>query len=256
MNRNLHAAVTAALDAGDFLKAEFRRGSMVRTEVGKDIKLEADVIAEERILASLRASTCHPILSEEAGADPDFDADGYYWVVDPLDGTFNFSRRLPLCCVSIGLWRADLPVLGVIHEFLTGRTFSGVVGEGAWVDDQPLTVSGVQQRTRAALATGFPSGADFSDRSLMQLIHGVQTYKKVRMIGSAALSLAYVAEGAMDAYREEGIYFWDVAAGLALVQAAGGSYFTRPTSRRWQLDVFASNGRLVSESERNLEAVK
>lgn len=256
MSSDLQAAVAAALDAGEFLQAEFGRGSMVRTEIGKDIKLEADVIAEERILARLRASTPYPILSEEAGADPSFDTAGYHWVIDPLDGTFNFSRRLPLCCVSIGLWRADQPVLGVIHEFLTGRTFRGVVGEGAWVDDRSLTASGVQQRTRAALATGFPSGADFSDRSLRHLIHEVQTYKKVRMIGSAALSLAYVADGVIDAYREDSIYFWDVAAGLALVKAAGGSYVTKPGSAPWQLDVFAGNGRLVDDGERYAEAVK
>jgi myo-inositol-1(or 4)-monophosphatase len=96
----------------------------------------------------------------------------------------------------------------------------------------------------ASLATGFPSARDYSDTSLADSIRKVQQFKKIRMIGSAALSIAHVANGCVDAYFEEDIWIWDVAAGLALVKAAGGDFTVSEIKDTWQLDVFASNGRL------------
>jgi myo-inositol-1(or 4)-monophosphatase len=243
-NSALRVAVAAAVAAGDLLRNEFDRGSRLCSEAGRDIKLEADVLAERAILARLRADAPHPVVSEEAGADEEADSKGPRWIVDPLDGTFNFSRRMPLCCVSIGLWDGDQPILGVVHEFVAGRTFRGIVGEGAWVDNRPLAVSAVPDPGRAALSTGFPTGRQFGSDALMAFVRQVQAYKKVRLIGSAALSLAYVAAGTLDAYHEEDIYFWDVAAGLALVKAAGGSFAIERGSRPWQLHVVATNGLL------------
>ncbi len=131
----LQAARTIAEDAGRILAEEFRTGSRVRSSVGKDIKLEADLRAEKSILARLRQAADIPILSEESGADPEFHTAGEYWVVDPLDGTLNLHRRIPLSCVSIALWRGDKPVFGVVHDFLRGR-LSAVpipIGPGATV---------------------------------------------------------------------------------------------------------------------------
>lgn len=244
MNADLQLAHDCALAAGEILRLEFRRGSIVKSELGKDIKLAADIQAEEIILAKLRASSPHPILSEEAGADDAFAAAGLRWVVDPLDGTFNFSRRLPLCCVSIGLCDGERPVLGVIYDFMADVTYTGIVGVGAWRNGEPMRVSAVTDPARAALCTGFPAGSDFGRDSLLGFVKQAQTYKKVRLIGSAALSLALVAAGVVEAYHEDNINFWDVAAGLALVVAAGGRYSTRPGNSRWQLETFASNGQL------------
>lgn len=253
LNPDLQLAHDCALAAGEVLRAEFGRGSAVKSELGKDIKLAADVLAEEIILTKLRAASPHPILSEEAGADAAFAGAGLRWVVDPLDGTFNFSRRLPLCCVSIGLCDGDRPVLGVIHDFMGGVTYSGLVGEGAWRNGEPMRVSAVSDPAKAALCTGFPAGSDFGRDSLLGFVTQAQTYKKVRLIGSAALSLAFVAAGHVEAYHEDDINFWDVAAGLALVVAAGGCYVTRPGRRRWQLETFAHNGLL--EAPAHLPAI-
>lgn len=244
MNPDLQLARDCAFAAGEILRAVFACGSAVNADFGKDIKLAADVQAEEIILSRLRASSPHPILSEEAGADAAFAGAGMRWVVDPLDGTFNFSRGIPLCCVSIGLCDGDRPVLGVIHDFMGGVTYEGVVGGGAWRNGEPMRVSAVADAAKAALCTGFPAGSDFGRDSLLGFVKQAQIYKKVRLVGSAALSLAFVAAGHVEAYQEDDINFWDVAAGLALVAAAGGRCVTRPGSSRWQLEAFADNGRL------------
>jgi myo-inositol-1(or 4)-monophosphatase len=243
---DLNVAIRAATAAGKLLKSEFAKDPVVLDDHGRDIKLQADLLAERMILDILRRETSYPILSEEQGADSNFSTSDYYWVVDPLDGTFNFSRRLPFCAVSIGLWKVNEPISGVIHEFITGRTFSGVVGEGSWVDGLRLSVSGTERIDRAVVLTGFPSDRSFSTESLGAFVKKAQAYKKVRLIGSAALSLAYVASGLADLYHEEDIFIWDVAAGLALVKAAGGQYRMEPGRSRWQFNVLATNHNLAA----------
>ncbi|MBL9172276.1 MAG: hypothetical protein JNL10_01965 [Verrucomicrobiales bacterium] len=241
---DLALARECALAAGELLCGEFHRGSSVNSARGKDIKLAADLLAEEAILSRLRTHSPHPILSEEAGEDAGFGAAGLRWVVDPLDGTYNFSRRLPLCCVSIGLCDGDRPVLGVIHDFLGGVTYAGAIGLGATRNGEPMSVSTVADRAAAVICTGFPSGRSYDDASLLAFVRKTQQYKKVRLLGSAALSLALVAAGHAEVYHEEGINFWDVAAGLALVAAAGGTFQTRAAGGRWQFEVIATNGRV------------
>lgn len=244
MNPDLALAVSAARQAGALLRAGFAAGSAVRSEAGRDLKLEADVEAERVILATLRGASPHPILSEESGADPGFSTDGRYWVVDPLDGTLNYGRRLPLGCVSIGLWERDRPLLGVVHDFLRDECFTGEVGRGAACNDAPIRVSAFARPDQAVLTTGFPNARDFGDAALLGFVKDAQRFKKLRLLGSAALSLAWLAAGRADAYREDDIWFWDVAAGLALVAAAGGAFTCAPGRSRFQRHVFAHNGHL------------
>lgn len=239
----LKLAREAAAAARQYLVAGHARSLEVRSNLGKDLKLRADVEAERAIFDRLRAGSAHRILSEEQGADDGLSADQTFWVVDPLDGTVNYSRGLPLACVSIALWRGDQPVLGVIHDLATDTCFSGEVGCGAWCNGAPMSVSQVGEPAQGILTTGFPSSRDHGDASLMAFVRGVQGFKKVRLLGSAALSLAWVAMGRVDAYREDDIWLWDVAAGLALVQAAGGEIWVGPGKSAWQRCVRAANGR-------------
>jgi len=251
MSSDLQLAEAAARAAGEILRAEFSRGSTVKSEIGKDIKLAADVLAEEVLLKMLRAKSTYPILSEEAGEDATFSNAGLRWVIDPLDGTFNFSRRLPLCCVSVGLWNGMTPVLGVIYDFSSDSLYSGEVGVGAWRNGTPISVSAVQDPSKAALCTGFPAGGDFGRDSLMGLVQQVQHYKKVRMVGTAALALAFVAAGYVDAYQEDDINFWDVAGGIAVIVAAGGRFRMLPGTRTWQFEVVADNGKIPMATTRS-----
>ncbi len=243
----LGVAEAAARAAGHLLRTEFALAPEpgdVRSEAGRDLKLQADVRAEALILERLATAAPLPVLSEESGASPDFDSAGDHWVVDPLDGTLNFGRRLPLCCVSIGLWRGEAPVLGVVHDVVTGETFTGLVGQGAFQDGRAMATSSVAEAAGAVFATGFPSGRSFEEAPLLDFVRKVRVYKKVRLLGSAALSLAWLAAGRVDAYGEEDIWFWDVAGGLALVAAAGGAFVCEPGTRPYQKRVLAHNGRL------------
>jgi myo-inositol-1(or 4)-monophosphatase len=240
---DLSVAAGAAEEAGRFLLTAFREGSHVKEAVGRDIKLAADIEAEQRILSILRAHSPYPVLSEEAGADGNLLAEGCHWVVDPLDGTFNFSRGIPICCVSIGLMSGGRPVLGVVYDFVTGVLYEGAKGQGCRANGRPIVVSSTQTMGQAVICTGFPLRADYSTQGLLAVARLAERFKKVRMLGSAAMSLAMVARGSADAYVERGISLWDVAGGLALVEAAGGLIDLQPAGGDGRFDVVATNGR-------------
>ena len=217
----LDLAVRAAAEAASFLQEEFTKDKLVLSEIGRDIKLQVDRDAEARILQILSESE-YPVLAEESGEQGDLTSDSPCWIVDPLDGTMNYKHGLPLCCVSIALSQGNDPILGVIDDFNRNECLRGVVGEGAWMGEAPVRVSGTSDRSKAILATGFPTKGDFSAAALEQFVETAQRFKKVRMLGTAALMMAYVACGRVDAYAEDHIMFWDIAAGAALIRAAGG----------------------------------
>ncbi len=232
-------AESAARAAAAALMTGFKSNAGVRSDLGKDIKTQADLAAEELLKRHL-AKTGLPILSEEGGGCSLAEVrQRRHWIIDPLDGTLNFSRRFPMACVSVALWNGMQPELGVVADLERNRLLSGQVGRPA---DVPLRVSRTGDAGQAVLATGFPSGRTYDCGGLAAFVQQVQHFKKVRMIGSAALSLSYVAEGVFDAYCEEDIWIWDVAAGLALVLAAGGCFWMTPLNERGQVTVFASNG--------------
>jgi fructose-1,6-bisphosphatase/inositol monophosphatase family enzyme len=232
-NAHLKYAVEAALRAGRFLSASVPASA---AHIGRDVKLDSDRLAENIILESLGGELA--ILTEESGLHGAVTL--LRWIVDPLDGSMNFLRGVPFCCVSIGLWQGMQPVLGVIYDFNRNEIFTGIVGEGAWLNDDPIHVS-VFGKEKGILCTGLPVSTDFSSGALAQFIDEAQVYKKVRLLGSAALSLAYIAAGRVDAYRERDIKIWDVAAGIAIVQAAGGFVTMTPSHVENAFDVYASN---------------
>ena len=188
----------------------------------RDVKINGDFLSESIIVDSLQQHSSFPILSEEAGIIGEIDSEQYLWIVDPLDGSLNYSQGIPLCCISIALWKGEEPVLGVIFDFFREELFSGLIGEGAWLNESTIKISETTKRKEAILCTGFPVRTDFSEERITQFVNQVRAYKKVRLLGTAALSLAYVACGRVDAYMEENIMLWDVGAGCAIVKAAGG----------------------------------
>lgn len=246
-------AEKAAAAAGELLRGRFAREIAIMGSHGKDIKTREDVDAERAAMDILaKEGGGEPILSEESGATGEIQFErGGMWVLDPLDGTLNFAREIPLCCVSVGYWREGKPVAGVIYDFLRHEMFSAAIGVGAWRNGRPVHVSAVGDASAAVIATGFPSGRGYGDASLLPFVRKVQQFKKVRLLGSAALSLAYLSAGLVDVYSEEDIYFWDVAAGLALVGAAGGAFSCSQPDTRWRCRVTAHNGQLPN-SEKDL----
>jgi len=234
-------AARVANDAAAFLRSYRHTAEDVLMEEGKDIKIAADKKAEEIIVARLMQESPFGILSEEAGEMVGA-SNEYQWIVDPLDGSLNFSRGIPLVAVSIGLWKGDEPVLGVIADVFGNQLYGGIVGEGAWVNGAPAVVSRVMQPEKGVIITGFPSHGDFSQDALLPFVQEIQRFKKVRLIGSAALSIAYVAAGFCDVYKERGIHLWDIAAGAAIAIAAGGAVVRMDEIAAHRYDVIVTNG--------------
>lgn len=243
MGADLALAEQAARAAGVLIRQARATRVGVVSEPGRDVKLEVDGEAEACIIGMLRERSDVPILGEESGdiAGRGSSASRRRWIVDPLDGSFNCLRGIPFYGVSIALWDGDEPVLGVVYDVARSEMFTGVVGEGACLDGEPIHVSDVRTPDKAVLCAGFPVGADFTTAALTAYVEDVRTFKKTRMLGSAALSLATVAAGRADAYYERGIKVWDVAAGLALVKAAGGVIVTVPAAAPQTFNVYAGN---------------
>jgi myo-inositol-1(or 4)-monophosphatase len=238
----LAIADAAAAAAGAALKANRLEWSVIEAEHGREVKIDADKRAEELILAAISKNSSFPIISEEAGWSRALaGGDRYVWAVDPLDGSVNYLRDYPHCAVSIALLENGAPVLGVVDCFVMDERFSGVVGQGAWRNGAPMRVSEIAEPASGILQTGVPSRA--SDASMRLFESRLRTWRKVRMIGSAATALAYVAAGRAEAYRESGSMIWDVAAGCALVKAAGGEFRIDGPGLDQPLEVAASNAR-------------
>lgn len=223
----LELAVKAAQAAGQRLSEIAQGEKSVLNAEGRDIKLQADRDAEKLIIDLIGAESRFPILAEESGEHGET-ASGPLWVIDPLDGTMNFARAIPFCAVSIALVEGTEPILGVIYDFNHNDLFYGIAEGEAWHRDaqgnvKKLSVSTIKDASKAILATGFPVRCDMDLGALEGFMRRIQRFKKIRMIGTAAMSLASVACGRMDAYAEDSIMLWDVAAGLALVRAAGGA---------------------------------
>lgn len=246
LNNLLSLAVSTAKEATQIIAKELEKIKKIRVDLHRDVKIEADHKLEETIVKNLLSRSGYPILSEEIGLVQAKEVDnGYRWIVDPLDGSINFSRGIPMCCVSIALWKGMDPIIGVVYDFNRDETFTGIVGLGAWLNGVSVRVSKIAEASKAILCTGFPVSTDFSKKTIGKFVKDIQDYKKVRLFGSAALSLAYVSCGRVDSYREDNIKIWDVAAGLSLVLAAGGAVEVKSTESNVILIVRASNEHLI-----------
>ena len=210
----------------------------------KDIKLAADIEAEKIIKDIISAESSYPILAEESGKSVEKLGDTY-WIIDPLDGTANYSRSIPISAVSICLMHQLNPVLGVIYDFNNDHLYEGSIFSDALLNNQKIKVSSVDNSKSGILITGLPNNTDYSDKALTRMIRDFQDWRKVRMLGSAAMAAAYVASGKADVYKEKNSYIWDVAAGAAIVKAAGGYVSLTNQNESFQVDVFFSNGHLL-----------
>lgn len=217
------------------------------TEDFKDISIYADKKLNKIITEYLRALTPFEIISEEGEKNISYTE--YLepiWIVDPLDGSLNYSREIPISCISIGLWQKSELIGGIIYDFNHREIYTAVL-DGvftATVNNVDIHVSKIADIGRGIITTGFPSWRNYDTESLSKFIQNIQRWKKVRCIGSAALSLAWVACGKAEAYIEEDIRIWDVAAGLALVKAAGGEIYLKPNERPNFVTAIATNGKI------------
>jgi myo-inositol-1(or 4)-monophosphatase len=238
----LAIAERAAQAAGVALLAHRAEWGVVAAEYGREVKIDADVRAEAMILEALSRDAPLPVISEEAGWVHTGGGGARVWAVDPLDGSVNYLRGYPHCAVSIALLEAGVPVLGVVDCFVLNERFTGVAGVGAWLNGASISVSAIADPAGGILQTGVPARA--GPETVARFENRLKTWRKVRMIGSAATALAYVAAGRAEAYRESGSMIWDVAAGCALVRAAGGEFHIGQGALDQPLEVSAGNGRV------------
>jgi myo-inositol-1(or 4)-monophosphatase len=215
-------------------------------ELQREIKAIADTTMEQEILAGL-AEARLSILSEESGYTSSPQNAPRRFIVDPLDGTFNFVKGLGPSAISVALWEDERPVFGVIYLLAERQLAWGGSGIGAFIDGRRISVSATSDPSLASICTGFPVRLDMdSDSHMRGFWHMVKPYAKVRMLGSAAASLVRVAQGAADLYAERSIMLWDVAAGMAIVEGAGGQCAMDRSGAQWCYDVIAANPALLA----------
>ena len=241
--KELDTAKKAATKAGHILLSNKSNLNKILSTPRKDTKLQADVSAEAVIEDIIKSESTLPILAEESGLSSE-KISSTFWVVDPLDGTANYSRNIPICCVSIGLISDLKPVLGVIYDFHNDELYEGSIDTKALLNNNEISVSKVENFHDGVLLTGLPNNTDYSDSALLKMVKDFQNWRKVRMIGSAAMASAYVASGRADVYTEKKTYLWDIAAGAAIVNAAGGEASIVNQNENFQVDAYFSNSHL------------
>lgn len=244
LHKEIQTAKDAAKAAGKLLEANKQDLNQLIYSSDTDIKLKADVEAENLIKSILSDRSNFPILAEESGKSEN-NLDEIFWVVDPLDGTANYTRDIPLCCVSIALIHKMQPVLGVIYDFNNNNLYEGLLDNEAKLNGRVIKVSEVKTAKEGILVTGLPNNTDYSDSALLNMVKDFQEWRKVRMIGSAAIASCYVASAKADVYKEFGTYLWDVSAGAAIVNAAGGKAEITNYRDNYQVDVHFSNSKII-----------
>jgi myo-inositol-1(or 4)-monophosphatase len=249
----LNFAIQTARDAGHLLAERVGRTLQIANKGDIDLVTEAD-LASERLIID-RIKTYHPrhaILAEESGATESGDPTGqseWRWIIDPLDGTTNYAHGYPCFCVSIALARNEVLEIGVIYDPMRDEMFSAERGQGAALNGRRIRVSQIDNLNGALLCTGFPYNVRERSEFARHFTNFIMNAQAVRRDGAAAIDLAYVACGRFDGFWEEGLQPWDVAAGVLLIEEAGGrvsGYNGSPFSI-YRPPILASNG-LVHEA--------
>ncbi len=246
----LRSATDAARAAGDILHSGFGTTFTSRSKEGRhNLVTEFDLRCEEKIISMLRVATPDAgFLAEESGLS---DSNGTLtWVIDPLDGTVNFAHGIPIFCVSIAATLNGVPVCGVIHNPMLNETFTAIAGGGAFLNGTKLQVSTTTSVADSILVTGFPYNVNENPRQCIEQFSTIiRKGLPVRRLGSAALDLAYTAAGRFDGYWEVALHAWDMAAGVLMVQEAGGmvSHYDGEAFHLGHNSIVATNGHIHNE---------
>ena len=222
MSDILQMVEATARQAGAVLMSGYGNVRHVQQKGVIDLVTEFDKRSEDLILSFIQQEfPDHAILAEESGRNETISE--YQWVIDPLDGTTNFAHGIPIFCVSIGLLRNNVPVLGIVYDPFRNEMFSAESGYGATLNNQPIHVSSRTELGQAVISTGFPYDVRTNPRNnLAQFVQFQLRTQAVRHLGSAALDCTWTAMGRLDGYWEFGVKAWDVGAGTLIVREAGG----------------------------------
>ena len=257
----LNFAIQTARDAGRLVAERLGRISKIHNKGEIELLTESDLASEKLIIDRIR--TFHPrhaILAEESGETKSGDSairkSEWKWIIDPLDGTTNYAHGYPCFCVSMALEHNGALELGVIYDPMRDEMFTAERGQGAALNGKQIRVSQIDNLNRSLLCTGFPYDVRERTEFARHFANFIMNAQAVRRDGAAALDLAYVACGRFDGFWEEGLKAWDVAAGVLMIEEAGGrvsNYDGTPFSI-YQPPILASN-RLVHEQMMRVLAI-
>lgn len=244
----LKDAIQVSKEGGKVLKEFWRKSFKIgHKETPDNLVTEADHASEKAILAAIEALyPSHAILSEEAGQKTETKSE-FLWIVDPLDGTINFTHGYPFISVSVGLVHQGEIIAGVVYNPIYEELFTAGKGLGAYFNGEKMKVSKTPSLDKSLLATGFAyDRRSTCDNNYKQFCQMTNLTHGVRRAGSAALDLAYVAFGRLDGYWERGLNPWDVTAGALLVTEAGGKVtaYDKSPFDLWSKQILATNGHL------------
>lgn len=241
----LETCKEAARAGGEQLRA-WQGRFQTRSKGIRDLVTDADLASQNAIQAIIGSRfPGHGFIGEELGSEslsPNHDQ--MTWIVDPLDGTTNYVHGYPNFAVSVAVARGDEVQAGVIYDPTRDQYFAAAEGRGAWCDNVRLKVSNVTEISEALVAVSLPAHVTRDSADLLDFVEAAQVSQAVRRSGSAALNLAHVASGAIDAFWATKIHAWDVAAGVLLIREAGGIVTGRDGSAfdLWNPHFVAANG--------------
>jgi len=256
----LNVAIEAARTAGKILKQYSGKAREIQLKDGesKNLVTEIDKKSEEQIISILRRHyPHHEILAEESGRQEGASSE-YRWIIDPLDGTTNFTHGFPVFCVSIALEVRKEIMLGVIYDPNFDELFTAEKGNGACLNGKQIRVSSISSLRKSLLVTGFPYNINQNpNHAIERFVKFLMNAQAVRRMGSAAIDLAYVAAGRYEGFWEVDLNPWDMAAGILLVTEAGGtvSNFAGEKFSIYEKEILASNGCVHNEMISSLKIV-
>ena len=228
----------------------FRKKIEYREKSADDFVSEADVAVEHTIKGILLKAEGIGWYGEETGEEG---TGARYWLVDPIDGTANFIRGVPVYATSIALMENNVPVLGVIYYPERDELFYGEISKGAYLNGRRIYVSHREKLEGSIIATGFPFRKKYLFSAYESVFHNLYPYiGDLRRMGAAAIDLAYTAAGIFDAFFEFGLSPWDIAAGILLVKEAGGSVYTFMGNNIWETGNIVAGSPLVSSDVKRI----
>lgn len=239
--------------AGNILMKWFRGDLTINSKEGKELVSSADRESEDFIVEALKDKYPDIEVMAEENLSDIWNREELF-IVDPLDGTHNFSFGIPFFCVSIAYQRNGEVVIGVIYDPVHDELFSSRKGEGSYLNGEKISVTEREELKETILATGFPYKREKTEESnIPEFSLFLLETRGVRRFGSAALDLAYVSSGRIDGFWEKGLKPWDVSAGGLIVREAGGTV-TNYLGKEWDFmkdDILASNG-IIHEKMRSI----
>ena len=247
----LNFAIETAREAGQILLEKFGRELNISKKGEIDLVTEADLASEKLIIERIKSYyPKHSILAEESGEMIIADgANRWKWIIDPLDGTTNYAHGYPCFCVTLALEHDGEIVVGVTFDPTRNELFAAEKGKGATLNNKPIRVSDTEKLSESLIVTGFPYDFKGKENFALHLNDFLLKSRGVRRDGSAAIDLAYVACGRFDGFWEEGLRPWDVAAGVLLIEEAGGrvSYYDDSKFSVYAPPICADNGLIHAE---------